>query len=192
MRPLRILARALLLAAGSTVLLATPPKRNPAQADLTARVNTWLPTGAAQVLRFDAPCARWTRLGLSVIPQPQAMGARLVGITSPTRPPAEALALLEPGMSFVPGQPAGALGTVAFVIEKDTTVFLEEQSPVPDLVGVSPFFLTVFAPDAPMNPKLGILQRSGPGCDEDDRSDAHVLDLWPSWPDGGVLDGGQG
>jgi len=86
----------------------------------------------------------------------------------------------------------GGRRQVAFVIEKDTTVFLEEQSPVPDLVGVSPFFLTVFAPDAPMNPKLGILQRSGPGCEEDDRSDVHVLDLWPWLPDGGVLDGGQG
>lgn len=188
MRLLRVLARALLLVAGSAVLLATPPKRTV----FTARVHTSLPTGAAQILRLHAPCEKWTHLGLWVIPQPQAEGARLVGIISPTRPPAEALSSLEPGATFVAGQPAGALGTVAFVLDKQDTILLGQDGAFPELVGTSPFFVTVFAPDAPMNPELGILQRSGPGCDEGDRSEADALDLWPPQLDGGVHDGGQG
>jgi hypothetical protein len=183
MRPARIVFRAVLLAAGCAVMLATPPPRP----SLTARTTTWLPAGAAQTLQFGAPCPEWEQAMLYVNPKASHEGPRLVVIVSPTPPPAEALALLKPGMDFNRGEPLGALGKVAFTTFSEHWLGLGKETSFPDVRGPGPFYVTVFAPDAALSPEFAFLPTRG--CDSEDKTDARVLQHWPPVPDGGSIEG---
>ncbi len=115
--------------------------------------------------------------------------SRLVGFVSPTPPPAEALALLKPGMKFTRGEQLGELGTVAFSTLGEYTITLGKESSHPQVSGPGPFFLTVFAPDAALEPEFAVLAMTG--CDSDDKAEVQVLHPVQPTPAGGPDEGGS-
>ncbi|WP_375769847.1 hypothetical protein NR798_02880 [Archangium gephyra] len=189
---MRPLARLLLLAMGCAVMLATSIARPYPSTFITHPVQ--LPGGGAELLEIFVQGAPGKRFASNTYVRTWSRAGRLVGILSPTAPPAEALSTLAPSASYVVGEQVGALGTVAFVLyAPQEQLFDDRERAQPSLLpepGTA--FLTLYAPDGPVDVELGF----GVGVMQY-RCDCHVeagaRSVYPSPespPQGGPPDGG--
>lgn len=148
---MRPLVRVLLLAAGSAVMLATtyvPPGAfiyQPIQ----------LPAGGSETLELSMRGSGGRPFASTSYLRTWSRAGRLVGILSPTAPPAEALTTLAPSASYVVGEHLEGLGTVAFVLYSPQEELFDKDKGQPSLLpepGTA--FLTLYAPDGPMEAQL--------------------------------------
>lgn len=187
---MRPLARVLLLAVGCSVMLATTIARPPSF--ITHPVQ--LPGGGAELLEFFVRGDPEKRFASNTYVRSWSRSGRVVGILSPTPPPAEALTTLSPSASYVVGEQLGALGTVAFVLyAPQEQLFDDRERAQPSLLpepGTG--FLTLYAPDGPVDVELGFdvgTMQYRCGCRV--MADVRSLHHWPERPPGGT-DGGGG
>ncbi|HYO67485.1 MAG TPA: hypothetical protein VEU33_15525 [Archangium sp.] len=152
---MRLALRALLIATGFAVMVATSPAPTPFM------ISLFVHAGGAQTVDFVVRSdnakqpvkpllhvSSWTSAAAPT-------GGRLVGIVSPTRPPAEAYPQLDPKAVFTVGQQLEGLGTVAFVQQLPSPSEPgnpgTEPLPLPEHENL---FLTVFSPDANLEVSL--------------------------------------
>jgi hypothetical protein len=189
---MRPLARFLLLAVGCTVMLATTLARPYAPSFTTHPLQ--LPGGGAELLELFVRGDSGTRFASNTYVRTWSPSGRLVGILSPAAPPAEALSTLSPSASYVVGEQLGALGTVAFVLyAPQEELFDDKERAQPSfLAEPGTAFLTLYAPDGPVEVELGF----GVGamqfrCNCRVEAGARGLYRWPdSAPRGGPQDDG--
>ncbi len=161
-----------------------------------------LPGGGAEFLEFYVGSDSGARFVSSSYVRTWSRSGRLVGILSPTPPPTEAFSALSPSASYVVGEQLGALGTVAFVLyapqealfddkERAQPSFLEEPGTA---------FLTLYAPDGPVEAELGFnLGAMQFRCNCRVQADVRAVHRWPESappqappppPQGGTQGGG--
>lgn len=189
---MRPLARVLLLAVGCSVMLATSMARPYAPSYVTYPVQ--LPGGGAEILEFFVRGDSGTRFASNSYVRTWSRSGRLVGILSSTPPPAEEFSRLSPSASYVVGEQLGALGTVAFVLfaPQDELFDDKERGQPSFLPEPGAAFLTLYAPDGPVEAELGF----GIGamqfrCNCRVEADTRSVYRWPeSPPQGATQDGG--
>ena len=194
---MRLALRALLIATGLAVMVATSPVRGPFTLDL------FLPTGGAQTVEFfvrsndgKQPVKPLLHV-LAPARHGATAGARIVGIVSPTRPPSdEAYHQLDPKASFTVGQQLEGLGTIAFVqqLPSPSDPGNMEKGPLP-LPEHENIFLTVYSPDTELEVSLNLaVAQMQEECHctvaETYPSIVHYYH-WPERPPGGTDGGGH-
>ncbi|AKI99424.1 hypothetical protein ATI61_109373 [Archangium gephyra] len=145
---MRLALRALLLATGFAVMVATSP------APIPFTISLFVHARGAQTVDFQVKSTDGKRQVKPLLHVDSsagdgvAPGARLVGILSPEKPPAEAYPQLDPKASFTVGQQLEGLGTVVFVqqLPSSSNPSILEPDPLP-LPEHENLFLTVFSPD---------------------------------------------
>ncbi|WNG53879.1 hypothetical protein F0U59_03055 [Archangium gephyra] len=190
---MRPLVRVLLLAVGCSVMLATSMAQPYSPAYFTYPVQ--LPGGGAELLEFFIRSDSGKRFATHTYARSWSRSGRVVGILSPTEPPPEALTRLSPSASYVVGEQLEGLGTVAFVLfAPQELLFDDKERAQPSLLpepGTG--FLTLYAPDGPVDVELGF----GVGamqyrCDCRVEADMRSLYRWPERPPRGTDgDGGH-
>jgi hypothetical protein len=154
---MRFAVRALLLATGCAVMLATAPEPPPPENGL----DMFLPKGSSQVVALSVK--RTDKKQEDIQPEvllranpyaeqrePIPSAPRLVGLVSTSGPSYENLPRLKPEATFTPGQQVEGIGTVAFVlVAPGEKTFGGEGSepPLPYFQGAGKVFLTLFSPD---------------------------------------------
>ncbi|HYO67486.1 MAG TPA: hypothetical protein VEU33_15530 [Archangium sp.] len=189
---MRLLARVLVLAVGCSVMLATTIARPHPPTSVTHPVQ--LPAGGAELLEFFIRSDSGKRFASNTYVRSWSRSGRVVGILSPTAPSPEALTTLAPSASYVVGEQLEGLGTVAFVLyAQQELLFDDRERAQPSLLpepGTG--FLTLYAPDGPVDVELGfgvgVMQYR---CDCRVEADVRSLHHWPERPPGGT-DGGNG
>jgi hypothetical protein len=154
---MRLAFRALLIATGLAVMVATSPAPTP------FTFSTFVPAGGAQTVAFSVKSKdgkKQVRPLLHVRPwksDAAATGVRLVGIVSLTQPPPEAYPRLDPKDSFMVGQQLEGLGTVAFVQQlpspSEPGNLGTDPLPLPEYEDL---YLTVFSPDQALEVTLDL------------------------------------
>lgn len=154
---MRLVLRALLIAMGFAVMVATSPAIEPFTLSL------FIPPGAAQTVEVSVRSEdgqQRVKPLLHIRPwksDEAATGVRLVGIVSPMRPPSEAYSQLDPKASFTVGQQLEGLGTVAFVQQlpspSEPGNLGADPQPLPEHDDV---FLTLFSPDSALEVTLDL------------------------------------
>ena len=191
---MRLVFRALLLALGCAVMVATSPP------PFTEFPPVSLLAGGAQT--FDITAQRASdgepvppRLSMRVWRNGYGTGpARLVGIVSSEPPPYEVYTRLDPRASFTVGQTVEGGGTVAFVHEVSEAGSGDPEAQALHFPEPRSLFLTLYSPDSNLDVRLDFAtseMEAECGCELNTYVD-YVHEYTPSTPDAGADAGTAG
>jgi hypothetical protein len=187
---MRPFVRVLLLAAGCAVMLATSYR--PPGAFTYQPIQ--LPAGGSETVELSMMGSEGRPFASTTYIRTWSRSGRLVGILSPTAPPAEALTTLAPSASYVVGEQLEGLGTVAFVLySPQEELFDKDRGQPPLLPAPGTAFLTLYAPDGPMDAQLAFDMRAMQfQCDCRVEVKTNSVHRWPPRAQQEGTDGGSG